>query len=366
MVDILSIFGVVLAIIGAESTLDIRPVTINRIPISEEIGQHWGYSTESIEQKLKDEAYLVMRQARSYRHSTRISTPNADGSIDKVAREAGVLRLLQRLQQTFGFLEYTVTADLLVERGKAMIELRARRRDDQVMRATLERPMDQLDFLMSDAGWALVRLIDPHVACAAILRRTGLANKPDAEGTLRCVDATLRSASDLDLPWLLNLKGVALTLLDRRGEAFEAFRRALNENPRFAEAWLNIGALFMADGREDDAIRASEKARQLSSGDEETESAALTLWALALERLGRQDEALAKLREAFRTDKNAELPLTLLLERLPRESPEANEVLAIRTRLSSLPQTVDSVPYTPDTLLGAMPVKALLDTQTRQ
>lgn len=357
--DIISLFGVVLAILTAESSFDIRPVTINRITMSEEIEKHWGYTVESIEQKLKDEAYLVTRQARSYDHSTRISTPNADGSIDRVAREAGLLRLLQRLQQTFGFLEYTVTGDMLVERGKATLELRARRRDDQVIRATLERPMDQLDFLMRDAGWALIRLIDPHVACAAILRRTALEGKPDVEATLACIDGALPTASDPDRPWLLNLKGVALTLLERRSEAFQTFRDSLTQDPQFAHAWLNIGALLAADGREQDALRAAETALR-NAGTKEEKSDALTLTALAQERQGRTGEALDTLREAFRADRNAQLPLQLLLERLPADSAEAREIGAMLKSLSEAVPTADSAPYNPDTLLGAMPVKTLL------
>lgn len=357
--DIISLFGVFLAILTAESSFDIRPVTINRITMSEEIEKHWGYTAESIEQKLKDEAYLVTRQARSYDHSTRISTPNADGSIDKVARDAGVLRLLQRMQQTFGFLEYTVTGDLLVERGKATMELRARRRDDQVIRATLERPMDQLDFLMRDAGWALIRLIDPHVACAAVLRRTALQDKPDAGATLACIESALPTASDSDRPWLLNLKGVALTLLERRGEAFDAFRASLAQDPGFAHAWMNIGALLAAEGREQDALRAAEIALR-NAGTNEEKSDALTLAALSLERLGRTSEALEKLRDAFRADRNAHLPLNLLLERLTADSAEARDIGEMLKALSSAPQTADTSPYNPDTLLGAMPVKALL------
>ena len=156
MGDLISLFGILFGIIGLESVLDDRPITISRITISEEISSHWGYTPESIEQKVKDEAYLVMRQARSFKHGTRISTPNADGSIDKIARDAGVLRLLQRVQKSAGLLEYIVTGDIVAEHGKALMELRARRSDEQVVRARFERPIDQLDSLLLDAGWVLV------------------------------------------------------------------------------------------------------------------------------------------------------------------------------------------------------------------
>ncbi len=360
MGDLITLFGLVIGIIAAESTLDIRAVTINRITISDDISGQWGNTEETLEQKLKDEAYLVMRQARAYEHGSRISTPNADGSIDRVARDAGILRLLQRAQQSLGFLEFTVTGDVFAERGKAVVELRARRYDQQVLRAHMERPMDQMDGLMRDAGWALVRMIDPHIACAALLRKSLLDEKPDPATTLQCIDEAMPVVTDPDRHWLLNLRGVTLTMLGRRTEAFQAFRAALEADRTFGQAWLNVGMLAAAEGRHAEAIQAYRTAIESAAprGAEQRNAAAAALWAISLEKLGRKDEALIKLREAFRADRNYDLPLRLLIERLPADSAEADDARKILATLDAASNKPDRYVGFTDNIAGMMPVKA--------
>lgn len=364
--DLVTLFGIVLGIIGIESGLDVRPVTISWITISEEIRGHWGYTPESIEQKVKDEAYLVMRQARSYKHATRISTPNADGSIDPVARDAGVLRLLQRIQQSAGLLEYTVTGDIVVEHGKALMELRTRRFDQQVLRARFERPMDQLNELMRDAGWVLVRLVDPHVACAALLRRSLTEGRPDPDGTLRCTRDALMSVTELDRPWLLNLQGVALAMLDRDAEAGRAFREALSARPDFPPAWLNYGTVLAGHGRHQEAIEAFATAIRTAPPGRFTQnrSAALTMWAISLEKLGRLDEVVPKLREAFRIDKTYDLPLRLLNQRVPADSDEAKEIRRMIEELSEPTGDLDWEPVYTENIVGVIPIRIVGSTAT--
>ena len=367
MGDLISLFGIVLAIIGLESSLDVRPVTISRITISEEIGGHWGYTPESIEQKVKDEAYLVMRQARSFKHGTRISTPNADGSIDKIAKDAGVLRLLQRTQQSAGLLEYVVTGDIVAEHGKALMELRARRFDQQVVRARFERPMDQLDELMRDAGWVLVRLVDPHIACAALLRRSLSEGRPEPAVTLRCTEEALPGVTDRDRPWLLNLRGVALAMLGRNSEAGRAFREALSFKPDFAPAWLNIGTVLAGDGRHEEAIEAFSAATRSADPLQfaQSRSAAFVMWAMSLEKLGRAGEAVPKLREAFRADKSYDLPLRLLNQRIPPESDEAKEIDRIIAELSIPSGHLDWEPIYTENIVGVIPIVVVGSTATR-
>lgn len=367
MGDLISLFSIVLGIIGLESTLDVRPVTISRITIAEEISGHWGYTTESIEQKVKDEAYLVMRQARSFKHGTRISTPNADGSIDKIARDAGVLRLLQRVQQSAGLLEYTVTGDIVVEHGKALMELRARKSDQQVVRARFERPMDQLNELMRDAGWVLVRLVDPHVACAALLRHSLSGGQPEPNVTLRCTEEALPTVADSDRPWLLNLRGVALAMLGRNAEAGQVFREALSAKPDFAPAWLNIGTVFAGDGRHEDAIKAFSAAIRCADQARfaQTRSAALVMWAMSLEKLGRTDEVVPKLREAFRADRAYDLPLRLLNQRVPADTDEAREIGRMIAELSVPTGYLDWEPIYTENIVGVIPIVVVGSTATR-
>ncbi|GHD56116.1 hypothetical protein GCM10017083_35850 [Thalassobaculum fulvum] len=367
MGDLISLFGIVLGIIGLESSLDVRPVTISRITISEAIGEHWGYTPASIEQKLKDEAYLVMRRARSFSRGTRISTPNADGSIDKIARDAGVLRLLQRVQQSVGLLEFTITGDIVAEHGKALMELRARRSDQQVVRARFERPMDQLDQLMRDAGWVLVRLVDPQVACAELLRRSLMEGRPDPVETLRCAEEALPTVTDSDRPWLLNLRGVALAMLHRDQEAGRAFLDVLSISPDFAPAWLNLGTVLAGNGRHRDAIEAFDAAIRHAAPAEfaQTRSAAFVMWAISLEKQGRPDEAVPKLRQAFRADRTYDLPLRLLRQRIPPDSAEEKEIDRMIAELSVPTGHPDWDPIYTENIVGVMPIVVVGSTATR-
>lgn len=66
------------------------------------------------------------------------------------------------------------------------------------------------------------------------------------------------SGKDLEALELSN-KGVALDNLDRTDEALDCYDKALNINPRYADAWYNKGTALYNLGRADEAILAFQK-----------------------------------------------------------------------------------------------------------
>jgi len=219
--------------------------------------------------------------------------------------------------------------------------------------------MDQLDQLMRDGGWAIVGMVDPHDACAALLRRSILMKQPNLTATMQCIDIALTAVSRNDRPWLYNLRGVSQTMLGQRWDAFNSFREAVTLEPNFAQAWLNIGILMAAEGRHEDALKTYAEALRVQRRSQ-TRAAIHTMWALTLEQQGRGAEALSKLREAVRANMYYDLPVRLLLERLPEDSAEAGELRKIITaEMSAATGEFDWDTVYTDDLVGVMPVSAL-------
>ena len=365
--DLTAIVLSLLTIMGVESALDSRTVAIHRVSVAGPVSSSWGAHADALEEKLKDEAYRVMREAYSRKEPARISTPNADGSVESLARGVGLQRLMIRLQQATGNLEYAVTAEILVEKEKAILEIRAKRYDKQVVRARVERPMDQLNELIEDGGWALVRLFDPHIACAAVLRRSMEEGRVQPGRTLDCVNNAIPTSTEADRPWLYNLQGVGLTLQGRRAEAIKSFAHALKLEPDFSLPLLNLGVLLAANGQHEEAIKAYETVfrKRLRSDAPQIHAAAYAMWALSLEKLGRSAETLPMLRKAIRTDLAYDLPPRLLLERLPSDSAEAGELRKIIAELGDTSGDSDWKPVYTDNLVGVMPLKDLFADATK-
>jgi tetratricopeptide (TPR) repeat protein len=64
-----------------------------------------------------------------------------------------------------------------------------------------------------------------------------------------------------------NLLGLSLGLIDRPGDALEAFDRALQQNPRYVEAHLNRAVVLNTLGKSDAAADAFARARELGRPD---------------------------------------------------------------------------------------------------
>jgi tetratricopeptide (TPR) repeat protein len=67
--------------------------------------------------------------------------------------------------------------------------------------------------------------------------------------------------------WAHLTHGIALWRMRRRGEAEQAFRRALDFNPNFALAHAFLGCPLATRGADEDAIRSAERALRLSPAD---------------------------------------------------------------------------------------------------
>ena len=95
-----------------------------------------------------------------------------------------------------------------------------------------------------------------------------------------------------------NKRGVALVELKRKEEARAAFEQALEIQPKFAPALVNIGNLYLEAGETDEAITYYESAVR---SDEEYALAHHNL-GVAYKRLGRTGDSVRELRKAHRLE----------------------------------------------------------------
>lgn len=121
---------------------------------------------------------------------------------------------------------------------------------------------------------------------------------------------------------IYNNIGVSFYYLKRYNEAINAYKKALDENPNFAEAWANLGNSLKDTHRNSQAERAFEQALMIRP----TFAWALSCLAHIKQKLTKQDEAVNLIDKALHLDpNNAEIQLTALNVRLPLKPSNENE-----------------------------------------
>jgi len=88
-------------------------------------------------------------------------------------------------------------------------------------------------------------------------------------------------------PELLTIKGAALVVLGRYEEALQAFDKAIELDPQYADAWNNKGVALYELGRYKEALQAYDKAIELDPYDADAWNDKGTV----LGKLGRHYEA---------------------------------------------------------------------------
>lgn len=109
-------------------------------------------------------------------------------------------------------------------------------------------------------------------------------------------------------PIPLNLLGDAHNRLGDRKSAREAFRKAIEFDAAYAEAYFNLGLLLADDGESEEAERLLRAATQLAPNSHKAHG---TL-GIVLQRLGRYSEAEAELRRAIEIDPTDEIASSYL------------------------------------------------------
>lgn len=353
---------ITLGLMAAEVALDSRTVSFQSMNVPSSVSSQ-GYSADVAQQRITSAALAFARDARTFSEVQQVQSAGSENPIELIAGYLGMKPLLQATQQSLGGLEYRVAADIVVEGPQLVLRMRSTRFDGRTTTARVSRNANEIEALLTDGGFMLLRLVDPQIACAAVLRRSAGQGSPDWMSTMRCVEEALPAAGPEDALWLYNLLGVTRVLAQDLMGAASAFRSALAIEPDFSPALLNMGILFAAANRHEDAMRAYQTVfrRRVDSDSPQTYAATRTMMAMSLERLGREQEALHHLRLAIRAAPGYALPKLLLLARVPEGSPEAALIRrAIAHSGGRAAQDPHAEIYT-DNLLGMMPIGALVN-----
>ncbi|MBI5444034.1 MAG: tetratricopeptide repeat protein [Deltaproteobacteria bacterium] len=111
-------------------------------------------------------------------------------------------------------------------------------------------------------------------------------------------------------PEILNALGFAYWIRKEYGLAEEKFRKAVALKRDYSEAWNNLSAMFIDQGRPEQAIQPAEEAlKNLHYG---TQEKALSNLGWALYKTGRADEGERRLRQAVETAPSYFLPRRML------------------------------------------------------
>jgi tetratricopeptide (TPR) repeat protein len=360
--NIFNTMVITLGLLIGEVAFDSRTVSLQSVSVPGSVASQ-GYSADVAQQRITSAALAVVRDARTYSVAQHVQSANSQGPVELIATYLGMKPLLEATQQAVGGLEYRVAADIVTERSQLVLRMRATRFDGRVTTARVSSPPDQIEQLLADGGFMLLRLVDPQVACSAVLRRSASLGSADWAGTARCIEESLDAAGREDKMWLYNLLGVARVLGGDGAGALSAFRSALEIEPDFSPALLNLGILLATSNRHEDALRAYRTVfRRRSTADSpQTYAATRTMMAMSLERLGREAEALVQLRRAIRAAPHYTLPQLLLLARVPEGSAEAEELRRMIAQAGGRNAEHPRMQIYTDNLLGMMSLGALLN-----
>ncbi len=315
---------IILGLAAVEIATDQKTVSFKQITVPPSMAAV-GYNPDVVGRRIRSEAQVIVRNGRGEEPERRFAGSETRDSLAVLAHTLGASALLTVAEQAVGGVEFVISVAVVEENGGLVLRMTAARADGRVVRSRVHGSKDDIVGLLSNAGQALVRLVEPHFACMAKLRAAAKVTPFDPSDAVSCVDASVGYAEAEDKVFLHNIKGIALAAAGDEQGALEAFRAAVQLDPRMASGLINAGLVMAKQGRYDDAARTFSKATiRTTSSTPQMRSAAYAMWAMSVEASGTSPEAvLHLLRHAVRTDPSYRAPQELLLARLPAESAEA-------------------------------------------
>jgi len=282
---------------------DVKTIYIREMVIPSSLSDA-GYTAEVVERRINDNILAIERQASTRPESRRLATDADRSPLELLADYLNVELLVRAIQDAGGLIEYSIAGSVVVEGRQNVMRLDIRHSQGQRSVVTITRPAAEIPELLMDAASAILRVTDPQIVCASLLRQGLLVDPPNFDDAQSCILGSLPVAANDDRIWLYNLAGVIAFLRGDQAGAVRGFRAALRLDREFSPAMLNLGILFADNGRHRDAIRAFRAVfdQETMGESPQTYAAAYTEWGNSLVAMGRHDEALARFADAVRTD----------------------------------------------------------------
>jgi tetratricopeptide (TPR) repeat protein len=194
--------------------------------------------------------------------------------------------------------------------------------------ATVTHPKDDIPGFVHEGAKAIMRVVEPEPLCAAYLAEA-LSGDGNVDRARECIQETLPIAERDDRIWLLNLAGVVSFLEGDQAAAMDRFRQALQMDPTFSPALVNVGVLFQLNGKPQEAVKAYELLfANLDDGvSDRTYAAGYVEWAKSLEALGRRSEAVTVLQESIAANPHYADSYVVLADLTP-PGPERDALIA--------------------------------------
>lgn len=343
---ILTPIAAAIAILAAVVVLDARTVFLEQVDVPLQLWSS-GYSSLVMQQELANAMLAVEREGRAREATRELALQAGDDAIDLVTDYFELTPLVGAFQEAGGFVTYAVDSHVTVDGRDYVLQLDISGRDGSERVAYVRHPSNDVPGFVRKGAEAIMQVVSPEPLCASYLARA-IENKSPLEPVQDCIRVALPMASGINEVWLLNLAGVLKFVEGDEQGAMEHFKQALQRDPTFSPALVNVGVLLMLAGTPSEAVKAYELLfANLDDGvSDRTYAAAYVEWAKALNALGERDEAVAKLRRAIVASPNyasGYLQLAALLS----PGPEAD---ALRARGDQVATTADQL-YT-ENLVG--------------
>lgn len=245
-----------LAVFGTVVVLDSRTVFIRSMDVPPMV-KYAGYDPYVIEDKISSKMIDIEQQAFARKSTRKLELEDGDSSIDLIAEYFDLTPLVRAFQQSGGFIAYVVEGYITKAGDENQLKLQITARDGTETDVTVAAPKDKLDALMDDAAYAVLKVVEPEVVCAAKFQ-AAIRTKTALDEVEACIHDSMPEADASSRIWLTNLAGVVRFVQGDQDGAMEAFKRVLKWSPNFSPALINVGVLFALNGNYQDAVRAYE------------------------------------------------------------------------------------------------------------
>lgn len=192
--DVISPLLIALSLVLGDAVVAGGPIQLRDVSVPSALATR-GYTPAVIRGRIEIAMERLRRDA-ALPENRSLVLQSGDSAGEVLAQELKVAPMLRYLQAQLGTVDHEVSGDIVLrpEEGYAMrLVVRAQAR---TIVASFTRPGGEEEALFEDAGFAIVRAIDPVTACAAVLHRA------DPAAAESCLEAAPRQADPARLALL--------------------------------------------------------------------------------------------------------------------------------------------------------------------
>lgn len=189
--DLFSPLLIAFSLLMGDAVLSGGPIQLREIAVPPALAAR-GYSQAVVRDRITVAVERIVRDS-GLPPSRGLTLQSGAPAGEALAQSLQMLPMLRYIQSQIGAVEHSVGGDIVQGSGNRFAMRLLVRTGTTTILASFERPGGEEEALFEDAGFAIVRVIEPAVACAALLLRSVSAGAPNPAGAEHCLETVPRS-----------------------------------------------------------------------------------------------------------------------------------------------------------------------------